>query len=354
MQVNMLLYFASTIINSITSEQSSMDQVFSIGHQIWTFLQSLMNPEQYSEWVQQGWPIAVGVLTLVAIVYLLKGRRRSVERRQQLEALEEALLDDDIEEKSLELPDLPGEVDLYEEYPEDEGFDDFTEDEPVPEPLTRTLARDPEFGGQIVIVANSSRKSAQEDVLENPLEEKSSLDQADATSDIDQEFAQFAEELKEKAKEVQRRHQIEAEMMENEIFEEDLVEQPSTGPIILSAVDMLPEEDESNSDWNQELEDLLEEPKINGKTGKEELDREPLEIKERNEQLIQSLEEFQRDFEHKLQSRTLSQLAQKNFELVESLSDSEQTREYQAMKRTQLDSLSSLESMVFGTEKKKR
>ncbi len=331
-----------------------MDQVFSIGHQIWTFIQSMVNPGQYSEWFQQGWPVAVGVLTLIAIVYLLKGRRRSVERRHQLEALEEALLDDDIEEKSLELPDPPNEIDLYEEYPDDEGFDDLTEDAPVPEPLARTLARDPEFGGQIVIAANSSRKSSQEDVPETPIEEKSSQGQADSNADIDEEFAQFAEELKEKAKEVQRRHQIEAEMMESEIFEDDLAEQPSAGPIVLSAVDMLPEEDESNNDWNQELEDLLEEPQVTGETEEERLEREPLEIKERNERLIKSLEEFQKDFEHKLQSRTLSQLAQKNFELVESLSDSEQTRDYQAMKRNQLNSLSSLESLVFGTEKKKR
>ncbi|QPJ63046.1 MAG: hypothetical protein G3M70_14645 [Candidatus Nitronauta litoralis] len=331
-----------------------MDQVFSIGHQVWAFLQSLVNPEQYSEWIQQGWPIAVGVIILIAFVYLLKGRRRNVERRQQLEALEEALLDDDIEEKSLELPDLPNETSLYEEYPDGEDFSEKAEDDPVPEPLARTLARDPEFGGQIVIAANSSRRPPTEPGPDTPQPDNSSLDQDDSTADIEEEFAQFAEELKEKAKEVQRRHQIEAEMMENELFEEDLEEQVSTGPIVLSAVDMLPEEDESDSSWNQELDDLLEEPQISRVSDGDLFEREPLEVKERNERLIETLEEFQRDFEHKLQSRTLSQLAQKNFELVESLSDSEQTREYQAMKRTQLDSLSALESIVFGTEKKKR
>lgn len=343
-----------------------MEQLFSIGHQILSFFQAIVDLEQYPEWIQQGWPIGLGILTLLAIIYMLKGRRRSLDRRQQLEALEEALLDDDIEAKSLELPDLPPSDNLYEEFLEDEDYSEFVDEDPIPEPLKRTLARDPEFGGQIIIAATSSRKPTPEPDEDSSFQETVPMEQTASIAEIDEEFAQFAQELQEKSKEVQRRHQIEDDLMENEIFEEDFAEPESTGPIALSALDILPDEKEdSSNDWNEELEGLLEKPRITGKMNDEDIldnlyenesiaERDPLEIKERNERLIQRLEEFQNDFESKIQSRTLSQIAQKNFELVESLSDSEQTREYQSMKRNQLEALSSLESMVFGMEKKKR
>lgn len=343
-----------------------MEQLFSIGHQILSFFQAIVNPEQYPEWIRQGWPIGLGILTLLAIVYLLKGRRRSLERRLQLEALEEALLDDDFEDKSLELPDPPASVDLYEEFPEDDDFSELVEENPILEPLNHTLARDPEFGGQIVIAANTSRKPSPEQEEDSFPQETNPKEQTASIAEIDEEFAQFAQELQEKAREVQRRHQIEDDLMENEIFEEDFAEQEPTGPIALSVVDIIPDDMESSSnDWNEELEGLLEEPQFTSQLDDEELldnlyekesiaERDPLEIQERNERLIQRLEEFQNDFESRIQSRTLSQIAQKNFELVESLSDSEQTREYQAMKRNQMEARSSLESMVFGMEKKKR
>lgn len=342
-----------------------MEQVFAIGHDIWGFFQALFNPAEYPEWIRQGWPVGLGLLVMLILVSFLRSKQGRMQRRQQLEALEEALLDEDLEDRSLELPDSPLDGDLYAEYLEDESPLDDTGDEPAPEPLRRTLARDPEFGGQIVIDANSSRKRATQDQPVDDSEE-TQAPAASSFEDIDQEFAQFAQELKDKAKEVQRRHQIEDDLMESEVFEEDFQPKKSAAPLSLSVADMLPEdEDNPDTKWNQDLEDLLERPVnlyaedealLDGpedETGSH-LDRDPLEIQERNEQLIQRLEEFQKDFEHKIQSRTLSKLAQQNFELVESLSDSTQTRAYQEMKRNQMESLSSLESMVFGSDKKKR
>ncbi len=342
-----------------------MEQVFSIGHDIWSFFQAIFNPAEYPEWIQQGWPIGLGLLAMLALVSFLRSKQGRMQRREQLEALEEALLDEDLEDRSLELPDSPLDGDLYEEYGEDESPLDAVGDEPVPEPLHRTLTRDPEFGGQIVIDANSTRKSATEDEPAGDSEEIQAPPDG-SLEDIDHEFAQFAQELKDKAKEVQRRHQIEDDLMESELFEEDFQPKESVGPLSLSVADMLPEDEDSlDGKWNQELEDILEKPvdvysedealhdDLRNGQGSH-LDRDPLEIQERNEQLIQRLEEFQKDFEHKIQSRTLSKLAQQNFELVESLSDSTQTRYYQEMKRNQMESLSSLESMVFGSDKKKR
>ncbi len=347
-----------------------MEQVFSIGHDIWSFFQTLLSPDQYLDWAQSSWPLIMGIFAVSALVFALKSRGKRMERRRQLEALEEALLDEDIEDKSLELPESALDADLFAEYSEGGDLQESITDDYEAETPQGTLARDPEFGGQIVLDANSSRKALEESDVKPPAKETPSADSMHSVSEIDEEFAQFAQELKEKAKEVQHRHQIEDELMENELFEKDFSEDPTLeeapAPVLLSAVDILPDEpDDSKSDWNQELEDLLEEPEYSGEPDdakqSDDLyqqetvpDRAPLEIQERNELLIRNLEEFQKDFEHKLQSRTLSRLTQKNFELVESLSDSTQARDYQEMKREQMQSLSSLESMVYGLEKKKR
>ncbi len=333
-----------------------MDQVFSTANTVWNFFKGLLNPESYSEVLSQGWLLGVGLVFVVALILVFKGRKRKVEKRRQLEALEEALLDDDDEAHALELPESPDPLSadgLYADYPED-SFDDFENEdlESVPEPLRRTLARDPEFGGQIVISAQSSRKqdTLAEDVNAPPVGGEE--DTESSHHDIEQEFAQFAKELKEKQREVQLRHRLEEDLFEESHYQED-AQQPV--PIALSLDDMV-EEDEFAGDWNQGLDDLLERPEIYSAETTEEgsANRTQEERRKKNERIIQRLEEFQKDIEHKFQSSRLSRLAQENFELVESLGDSDQAREYQEMKRQQNDSLSALETMVFGLGKKKR
>lgn len=330
-----------------------MDQIFSAANSVWNLFKNLLAPETYSQVLEGGWLPGLGLILAVTL-FLVINRKKKVEKRRQLEELENALLDDDDEAHALDLPESLSPEELYADYPEDDFDSAEQEDlESVPEPLRRTLARDPEFGGQIVISAQSSRKqntNEDEDAQADP----DDTEPAGTPADIEEEFARFAEELKEKQREVQLRHQLEEDLYEESHYQEAPQESSQGGPISLSLSDMI---EEDPLDWNQELDELLENPAA---STEEEVSNADLlaeageERRRKNERIIERLEEFEKDLEHRFQAGRLSKLAQKNFELVESLKDSEQAREYQEMKRRQSDSLAALENMVFGPGKKKK
>lgn len=329
-----------------------MDQVFSTANSVWNFFKNLLDLEAYSEMVGGGLLIGLAVVGIVAMVLVLKSRRSKVEKRRQLEELEEALLDEDDEAHGLNLPESLSPDELYADYPDEETEILDTDDlESIPEPLRMTLARDPEFGGQIVISAQSQRKQAPEEETEDTEHEAES-----PMMDIEQEFAQFAQELKDKQREVQLRHRLEEDLFEESHYQEDVPEEAAPEPFSLSASDII-EDDDFAEDWSTDLDDLLETPVASPEEDVSNADllaEAEEERRRKNERIIQRLEELERDLEHRFQSGRLSKLAQKNFELVESLGDTEQAKEYQEMKRKQTDRLSALENMVFGLGKKKK
>ena len=329
-----------------------MDPIFSAANSVWNLFKNLLAPETYSQVLEGGWLPGLG-LVLSVTLFLVINRKKKIEKRRQLEELENALLDDDDEAHALDLPESLSPEELYADYPDDDFDSAEQEDlESVPEPLRRTLARDPEFGGQIVISAQSSRKQNTNQNEDEGTE--SGLDDAEPAgtpADIEEEFARFAEELKKKQREVQLRHRLEEDLFEESHYQEETQGSAQEGPISLSLSDMI---EEDPLDWNQELDELLENPAA---STEEEVSNADLlaeageERRRKNERIIQRLEEFEKDLEHRFQAGRLSKLAQKNFELVESLKDSEQAREYQEMKRRQSDSLAALENMVFGPGK---
>ncbi len=294
----------------------------------------------------------------MALVLIAKNRRSKIVRRRQLEELEEALLDENPEDRALDLPVAPPED--YEDYLDEE--DDYQEDKPIAEPAAGTLAQDPEFGRQIVITAQSSRKKAEPTEVEQT-EPPESLEDDSSNLDIEKEFVQFAQELKQKQLQVQKRHRQEREELE------DILQPAEPVPLIDPEPGEIIEEETRPAISDDDLEDLFvqsdledipvadeyvtePDPELQGIAEEFELQTPARGPKERKQQLILKLEEFQRDLEHQFQSRNLSRLAQQNFELVESMNNSESARHHHKTK--QQHTLSTLESLAFGLGNERR
>ncbi|MFQ5481331.1 MAG: hypothetical protein ACE5ER_01130, partial [Nitrospinaceae bacterium] len=245
---------------------------------------------------------------------------------------------------------------------------------------------DPAFGNQIIITAQSSRKIGPEAIAEP----ESKPETEGYPLEIEEEFAQLEEELKEKEQEVLQKHRIpddlhpapapaaettpdekppvivltlndlvegeEPPLDESGIFSEgDLEELWSTSDNISHQLAESPEVSEFER-MEREMEEVIEDltqkldyPEAEYLPRTEPFPESTAPSPQRKfDRLIQRLEEFQKDMEHRLQSRTLETLTQRNLELVKSLKTPLQPEEGpEEAARAQVEARTALEKLAY-------
>lgn len=335
-----------------------MDEWFARGHRVLKFFESLLDPGSYSRLMED--PLHAGIALLAVLLVLvlgLKRRKARLERRHRLQELEQALMDEDLEDRDLGLPKTPPELD-------DEEYSSV-----MPRVSRSGVLQDPSLESRIVIGPDSQRKHGPSEP-EEPEEPAPSPAESFDEAEIEAEFAKFAEELKQKQLKVKQRHEAPASSPLEPAAEggapADPLDIPSLSDDELEGLLQLDSPEESALELPPEIQaveeyDALEaemaeaiqhlqeevaddglEPELTAV-----MEDQPTEDRKKRERLIHRLEEFQRDLEHRFQSRTLENLAQRNLELVETLRRPDGSPEHETALREKQNALHTLETLMF-------